>query len=261
MKLKVLIASSGLLCLPVLPAFAEGWYGSVSAGFNMQDDSGNSGATGAFNTGNGEPVIPNGTPIAAGTPYGWETEFDTGYVLSGEFGRSFDNGFRAGLELVYSSADVDTHTGVNVAGTVIDGVDAAVIAGSPDQLGATVGQVVASDDGKIKNTGVFANVYYDFNRGGRFSPYAGAGLGFANVDVNYKPSNIGIIDDSETKFAWQVKGGVTFALTDSFDLFTEVAYRATDDVTFDNQLFPGNLSIENKQTTLSVGGRLRFGAY
>lgn len=260
MKLKVIIASAGLLSMAGLPAFAQGWYGSASIGFNMQGDSSNSGATGAFNTGNGEPLIPTGTPIAAGTPYGWKTEFDTGYTLSGEVGRIYGNGFRSGLELVYSSADVDTHTGVNVAGTVIDTIDAAVIAGSPTQLGATVGQVVATDDGKIKNTAVFANLYYDFNQGGQFSPYVGAGLGFANVDVNYKPSDIAIIDDSKSKFAWQVKGGVTYALTESFDVFAEAAYRATDDVTFSNQLFPGDLSIENKQTTLSVGGRIRFGA-
>ena len=92
----------------------------------LQNDSSNSGATGAFTTGNGAPALPFGTAIAAGTPYGWETEFDNGYALAGEVGAFYDNGFRSGIELVYSKADVDTHSGVNVAGTVIDGVDAAV---------------------------------------------------------------------------------------------------------------------------------------
>ncbi|MFN7055413.1 outer membrane beta-barrel protein [Hyphomonas sp.] len=258
MKFKAMFAAASALGLIASPAFAEGWYGAASAGFNFQADSSNSGQTGAFATGNGAPVIPNGTQIAAGTPYGWKTEFDNGYALSAEFGRFFNNGFRASAEIVYSRAGVDTHRGVQVGGAVIDGVDAAVIAGSPTQLGATVGQVVANDDGSIKNTALFANVYYDFNRMGTISPYVGAGLGVSNVDVTYRPSDISIIDGSKTKFAWQVKGGAAYALTESFDVFGEVAYRATDNVTFGNRLFPGNLSIKNEQTVLSVGGRFRY---
>jgi opacity protein-like surface antigen len=258
MKFKVMFAAAGVFGLIASPAFAEGWYGAASAGFNFQSDSSNSGQTGAFATGNGAPVIPNGTQIAAGTPYGWKTEFDNGYALSAEFGRMFDNGFRASAEIVYSKADVDTHRGVQVGGAVIDAVDAAVIAGSPTQLGATVGQVVASDAGSIKNTALFANVYYDFNRGGTISPYLGAGLGVSNVEVTYRPSDIGIIDGSKTKFAWQVKTGAAYRLNDRFDVFSELAYRATDDIEFSNLLFPGNLGIRNEQTVLSIGARWRY---
>ncbi|MFN7164566.1 MAG: P44/Msp2 family outer membrane protein, partial [Hyphomonas sp.] len=195
-------ASTGL----ALPAAAQEWYVGGSLGYVLQKDSSNTGATGAFTTGNGDPVIPFGTAIAAGTPYGWETEFDNGYALSGEFGARYANGFRSGVELVYSKADVDTHSGVNVAGTVIDGVDAAVLTGSPTQLGATVGQVVASpSDDQIETTSLFANLYYDFNRDDLISPYVGAGLGYSDVSVTYRPSGVGIIDDSEGKVAYQLK--------------------------------------------------------
>lgn len=258
MKFKALLATASAFSLLSAPAFAEGWYGAVSAGFNFQSDSSNSGATGAFATGNGEPVIPTGTEIAAGTPYGWSTKFDNGYSLSAEFGRELDNGLRAAAELVYTRAGVDTHRGVNVGGTIIDGVDAAVIAGSPDQLGATVGEVVANDGGRIQNTALFGNVYYDFNRFGMISPYVGAGIGVSSVDVQYRPSDIGIIDGSKTKFAWQLKAGANYNMTDSIGLFSEVAYRRTDDVTLGNQLFPGNLSIKNEQTTLNFGARFRY---
>ncbi len=261
MKFKVfsaILAASALTA----PAFAQDWYASASAGFNLQRDSSNSGATGAFTTGNGEPLIPFGTAIAAGTPYGWETEFDNGYALAGEAGIFYDNGFRSGVELVFSRAGVDTHRGVNVAGTVIDGVDAAVLTGSPTQLGATVGQVVAGgDNGRISNTAIFGNLYYDFNRLGGISPYVGAGLGYSRVSVEYRPSGIDIIDGSKNKFAWQVKGGATLNVSETFGVFAEVAYRETDSVTLGNRLFPGNLDIENKQTTVSIGGRLRFNAF
>lgn len=244
-----------------LPASAQEWYAGGSVGYVLQNDSSNAGETGAFTTGNGAPVIPFGSPIAAGTAYGWDTEFDNGYALSGEFGARYANGFRSGVEVVYSKADVDTHSGVNVAGTVIDGVDAAVLTGSPTQLGATVGQVVATPDGdEIESTSIFANLYYDFNREGRISPYVGAGLGYSDVSVQYSPSGVGIIDDSKGKFAYQLKAGATLAVSERIDLYGEAAYRATDDVKLENTLFPGTLNIENTQTVFSVGARYRFGS-
>lgn len=261
MKVCSAIALFGVLSAAVAaPASAQEWYAAGSVGYLFQNDSSNSGTTGAFATGNGAPVIPFGTAIAAGTPYGWETGFDNGYTLSGEVGAFYGNGLRSGIELAYSKADVDTHNRVNVAGTVIDGVDAAVLTGSATQLGATVGAVVADGQGDIKSTSAFANLYYDFNRDGMIRPYVGAGLGYSDVQVTYRPSGVGIIDDSEGKLAWQVKGGASWAITDKIDLFGEAVYRATDDVELQNDLFPGTLNVENKQTVLSIGARYRFGS-
>ena len=261
MKLCSALAFAGVVAAGfALPASAQEWYVSGSAGFVFQEDSSNSGTTGAFTTGNGAPALPFGTPIAAGTAYGWETEFDNGYALAGEFGAFYPNGFRSGVELVWSKADVDTHSGVNVAGTVIDGVDAAVLTGSPDQLGATVGAVVADGRGDIRATSVFANLYYDFNRMGAIRPFVGAGLGYSDVSVTYSPSGVGIIDDSEGKLAWQIKGGASWAVNDQIDVFGEAVYRATDDIELTNQLFPGTLNVENAQTVLNVGVRYRFGS-
>lgn len=260
MKFHFALIALGAASALALPASAQEWYAGGSVGYAMQDDSSNSGETGAFTTGNGAPVIPFGTAIAAGTAYGWETELDNGYALSGEFGAAYGNGFRSGVELVYSKADVETHSGVNVAGTVIDGVDAAVLTGSATQLGATVGQVVATPDGdQIESTSLFANLYYDFNREGLISPYLGAGIGYSDVSVQYSPSGVGIIDDSEGKLAYQLKAGATWSVSERIDLYGEAAYRATDDVELDNQLFPGTLNIENTQTVFSVGARYRFG--
>lgn len=261
MKLRAALLALGTgTFLGAMPAYAQEWYVSGSVGYLMQNDSSNAGTTGAFTTGNGAPALPFGTPIAAGTPYGWETEFDTGYTLAGEFGTVYGNGFRSGIELVYSKADVDTHRRVNVAGTVIDGVDAAVLTGSPAQLGVTVGQVVAAPDGdKLESTSLFANLYYDFNRNGMISPYLGAGIGYSDVRVTYRPSGVGIIDDSEGKLAYQLKAGATWSVSDRIDLFGEAAYRATGDISVRNDLFPGSLDVENTQTVLSLGARYRFG--
>lgn len=238
-------------------ASAQEYYVGGSIGLTQQNDSDNSGSTGAFTTGN----LGDGSTldVAAGTSYGWSTEFDNGTAFAAEAGARYAQGFRAGIELVYSESDVDTHTGVTLGGGSIDGVDAAAIAGSPDPLGATVAAVVADGRGDISMTGVFANLYYDFNQAGPVQPYVGAGLGFADVSVKYQPSGITVIDDSETKLAYQVKAGATWQLQNQWEIFGEYAYRATEDIELTNQLFPGTLDIENTQNVFSIGARYKFG--
>ncbi len=238
-------------------ATAQEYYVGGSIGFAQQNDSSNSGATGAFTTGD----LGDGSTldVAAGTPYGWDTEFDSGTAFAGEFGARFGNGWRGGVELAYSGADVDTHTGVTLGGGSIDAVDAAAIAGSPTPLGVTVGAVVADGQGEISNTAVFLNGYYDFNTGGALQPYLGAGIGFSSIDATYQPSAITVVDDSETKLAYQIKAGATWQLEGQWELFGEYAYRATEDIELENQLFPGTLDIENTQNVFSVGARYRFG--
>jgi opacity protein-like surface antigen len=256
--IRTLIIGGAFALASTSAAHAQDWYAGGSIGILMQDDSDNSGATGAFNTGNGAPAVPNGTAVAAGTPYGWTTEFDDGMAVSAEVGMRYGGGLRSGLELAYTKSDVDRHSGVTLGGTVIDGVDAAVLTGSATQLGATVGAVVADGRGDITNTALFANLYYDFAMGGTFEPYLGAGIGFAQVDVDYSPSGVGIINDDDTAFAWQLKGGITWKIDPSWEAYGEYAYRQTDDISFDNQLFPGSLDVENTQSIISAGVRFKF---
>ena len=238
-------------------ASAQEYYVGGSIGLTQQNDSDNSGTTGAFTTGN----LGDGSTldVAAGTPYGWSTEFDGGTAFSGEVGARNGGGFRSGIEIAYSSADVDTHTGVTLGGGSIDAVDAAAIASSPDPLGATVAAVVADGRGDISTTAVFINGYYDFNQAGALQPYVGAGIGYADVSVTYQPSGISVIDDSEGKLAYQGKAGATWRLDNQWEVFGEYAYRATEDLEFDNQLFPGTLEIENTQNVFSIGARYTFG--
>lgn len=246
-----------------VPAHAEDvqWYIGGSLGLTKQSDSSNSGQTGAFTTGNGAPAVPDGTAIAAGTDYGWDTEFDNGFALSGELGLTYDSRWRSGIELVYSKSDVDTHSGVTLGGTNIDGVDAAVLTGSSTQLGVTVGDVVADGRGDINQTGLFFNGYYTLVQDGTFQPYLGAGIGFLQTDVTYQPSGIPVVSGDETKFAYQIKGGVSAVFDNGYDVYGELTWRASDDVELDNQLFPGTLNVENTAIIASVGVRYRFGGY
>lgn len=257
---KLRILAAGIVCALCLPvAHAQTWYAGGSIGLAMQSESDNEGLTGAFTTGNGEPAIPFGTAVAAGTPYGWNTEFDDGVAASAEIGLAYDSGFRSGVELAYTGADVDTHTGVNLAGTSLDAIDAALLTGSATQLGATIGQVVADGQGEITSLGLFLNAYYDFNREGAIQPYLGAGIGYTSVDVDYSPSGVGIINGDDAVFAWQLKAGLTWKLADNWEAYGEYAWRQSEDISLDNQLFPGSLDIENEQNIFQAGVRMRFG--
>jgi len=257
MKISKIFASVCAAALIGAPAFAQEWYVSGSVSYVDQSESDNSGSTGAFTTGN----LGDGSTldVAAGTPYGWNTEFDNGSGFSAEAGARYGNGLRSGVEISYTKADVDTHTGVTLGGGSIDALDAASIAGSPTPLGASVAAIVADGRGDISSTSVFANVYYDFNSGSAWQPYVGAGLGVSDVNVTYNPSDVGVIDDGETKLAYQVKAGLTWMVNETWEVFGEYAYRATDDIELDNDLFPGTLNIENQQNLLSFGARYRFG--
>ncbi|MEL6568548.1 MAG: outer membrane beta-barrel protein [Pseudomonadota bacterium] len=257
MRLATWLSAACAAFLTATPALAQDWYVSGSIGIVNQSDSDNSGETGAFTTGN----LGDGSTLAveAGTPYGWNTEFDSGIALSGEAGLKYDGGLRSGIELVYTQADVDTHTGVTLGGGDIGGLDAAALAGAPDPLNVTIADLVADGQGEVSTVGVFANAYYDFNRGGQIQPYVGAGIGFVDVDVEYSPSGVGIIDDGETKFAYQLKAGAAFQVSNAWEIYGEYAYRASDDIEVDNSLFPGSLEIENEQNIFSIGVRYTFG--
>ncbi|MEM9739095.1 MAG: outer membrane beta-barrel protein [Pseudomonadota bacterium] len=257
MRLSNWISAACAAIFIVTPAAAQEWYIGGTIGVAIQDDSENSGQTGAFTTGN----LGDGSTldVAAGTAYGWQTEFENGVALGAEAGITYGSGLRSGIEVVYTQADVDTHTGVTLGGGDIGGLDAAALAGAADPLGVTVADLVADGQGEVTSLGVFANVYYDFNRGAQFQPYIGAGIGFVDVDVEYAPSNVSIIDDGETKFAYQLKAGASFQVTDTWELYGEYAYRASDDIEVDNDLFPGTLDVENQQNIFSIGARYIFG--
>jgi len=165
MKKSTYISTAAILLLSATPAFAGETYIAGSVGIANQSSSDNTGETGAFTTGN----LGDGSTldVAAGTDYGWNTEFDSGSTFAVEIGKKMDTGLRFGLEGVRTKADVDTHTGVTLG----------------------------------------ANVYYDFNKAGVIQPYLGGGVGVSSVDVDYQPSGIAIIDDGQTKFAYQGKAG------------------------------------------------------
>ncbi|MEZ6024124.1 MAG: OmpA family protein [Hyphomonadaceae bacterium] len=120
-----------------------------------------------------------GSSFDASADDGTNNDLDDGIVYSGGVGYAFQNGFRLEGEL---SARENEY--------------------SP-----------ASQD--IDSRAAMLNAYYDFNRGGRFEPYIGAGVGYANYDLDFNAE--------EDTWAWQLLAGVAIGLTDRLDL--DVGYR------------------------------------
>lgn len=86
------------------------------------------------------------------------SDIDNGWSVGGGVGMYFGSGFRGDLTLEY-------RTSTDVSGTA-------------DAICCTVGSTT-DVDGVVG----LANIYYDFNRGGRFVPYIGAGIGFAHLET------------------------------------------------------------------------------
>lgn len=100
-------------------------------------------------------IADQGLVNAPTTFSGNTSDIDNGWSVGGGVGTYFSRGFRGDLTLEY-------RTGTNVSGTAI----ACCTVGTSTDVDGIVG---------------LANLYYDFNRGGRFVPYIGAGIGFAHL--------------------------------------------------------------------------------
>lgn len=96
----------------------------------------------------------------------------------------------------------------------------------------------------VDATTLMLNAYYDFNRGGRFEPYVGLGVGYSNLDIE--------LAGDEDALAWQALAGVAIGLTDRLDL--DVGYRYFNIPEAD---FSG-IEVEEVHQAVTVGLRWQF---
>ena len=114
----------------------------------------------------------------------------------------------------------------------------------------------------VKNRFAMLNAYYDIDTGTKFTPYVGAGIGWAHLkaretgtykDGDYLSANA---SDSRNTFAWQIGAGVSYALTDQFNV--DFGYRYIDE---GHVAYRDDNSIneyEAKSHELSLGVRYTF---
>ena len=248
-----LAALAAIFAMPSA-AFAQTDLG-VSGGVTLPSDSKN---TGTFTA--SVPVTATATAIPADTSLAWDTDFKKGYNISGQFGYRLDGGLRIEAEGFYQRHGINGHSNLAVGGANIDGADVSVLTrGAPAAGNPTVGTVLNSGIGSVKSYGAFANMYYDLNPSGSFSPYVGGGIGIARNTVDFKPSNVNVGKGSDTNLAFQLGAGATYKISPSFELFGQYNYRDLGKNKFALTLLPANLEVETKQSSFSLGVRIPFG--
>ncbi|HYD72120.1 MAG TPA: outer membrane beta-barrel protein [Candidatus Binatia bacterium] len=165
---------------------------------------------------------------AAQATEGWYGRVDVGYTVDGEIelddadfdleddwmadvgvGYGFMGGFRGEAELAYRNNDIDLI------------------------------------DDEVEVWSLMANLFYDFNRGGRFQPYLGVGAGFAQLET---------LGEDEDSWGWQGLAGVGIELSDRATLDIGYRYFVLEDL----QLFGIDSDYEHQAVT--VGLRWEFGA-
>ena len=148
-----------------------------------------------FYLGAGAGLSFSGNSDIDGTGINTSADLDETGSFSGMFGHAYANGLRAELEFGYRNSDVDGLTGA------------------------------ANPQGDIGALHLMVNGYYDWQNSTAFTPYLGAGIGAARVDFDgVNPVGGSTLDDSGTVFAYQGIAGVSYTLSDQFDLFADYRY-------------------------------------
>lgn len=143
-------------------------------------------------------------------------------------------GMRLEGELGYAQADVDFHT----------------VAGTP--------ATAANSFGSIDTFTAMANVYADYTLGA-LRPFIGGGIGVARVDFEGHgvTGNLGVMNDTENGFAWQVAGGVAYDVTAAITVEAMVRYQEIQGVELVSSTGPTS-TIDLSSTQVLLGARFSF---
>jgi OOP family OmpA-OmpF porin len=168
----------------------------------------------------------------SGTGIDTDVEFDNGWAALGTVGYGFGNGLRLELEAGYRDNDVDGISG---------------------QTGVS---------GDVNVWSGMLNLLYDVPTGTSFTPYIGAGLGYARVKVDGAgPVNgaAASVDDSDGVFAYQGILGMAYGLTPNLKIALDYRYFATQDPEFGTSAGT-DVDSEYAAHTVMLGLRWEFGA-
>jgi opacity protein-like surface antigen len=255
---RLLMTASALATIISAPAFASDLYISASVGINDQENTFNDGTfTSNFETGNIDALAAPLT-IPSGAEVNWSTDLDKGDSYTFAFGKKINN-FRIEVEYANSNADVKSHSGVSAAGIDLTQLDAGIlISGNVGDLGVSTGALVADGRGEIVTAGLYFNGYYDFDTGSAWTPFIGVGIGYGDTEVTFKPSGVDVISDKDSSTMYQLMAGIGYDLTESANLYAQVRYRDSGDVSVDSALLPAEFDIENESMVFDMGLRYSF---
>lgn len=117
-------------------------------------------------------------------------------------------------------------------------------------------------DGDVDSLAFMANLFYDIGSGGRWTPYVGAGIGWAlikyDVDAFGGPfTDAPFINDEDGVFAYQLMAGVTLNVRDGIGIGFGYRFFATADPEL-LDLTGRRFDTEYMSHNIDVGLRFRF---
>lgn len=203
---------------------ADGWYVALDAGATFLEDS-SSTASDAF-----------------GNSVSFDTKFDTGFGVHGAIGHSW-GALRLEGEVSYRKNDLDTFDVTNIT---LAGI------GSFNDIGTF------DADGDVSALGFMANVWFDFNPGSPWSPFAGGGLGVARISINDATIvGIPLADDDDWVFAYQLGAGIGFEVTPTTTISLGYRFFGTADPEF-TDLAGIPFDAEYRSHNIEIGLRFSF---
>jgi opacity protein-like surface antigen len=138
-------------------------------------------------------------PENAGTA---KMTFDSGFLGTAALGYDFAGPFRTEVEYGWQKNDIDTLSYSNRIGNI--------------------------NQGDLKTQSIMLNGYYDVDTGSPWSPFVGAGIGWAKVDLNTPALPFG---DNDDVFAYQLMAGVSYNFSDQLALDAQYRFFDTQDAT------------------------------
>lgn len=154
----------------------------------------------------------------------------------------FDQGFASGIAVGYASGN-----------TRIEG-EFAYQKNDYDKL--SIDGLGSFDvDGDATSTAFLVNGYYDYKNDSSITPFIGAGLGVATIDVDgISVPGYGAVTTSsdDTVFAYQIGAGLNFAVNEKVSIDLNYRYFATSDPDF------GEIDAEYSSHNLYTGVRVSF---
>ena len=183
-------------------------------------------------------------------------------TFGGEVGYDFGP-VRLGVELAYNRHKINALTfksanGVALNNTNFDDFVETFLGYDEEEqevfaISGTTMRLKKGSIAKQRQLAVMANATYDIPVDGSVQPYIGAGIG----GVSSRLSAFGE-KDSEFKFAWQLRGGAAFAVSDNFAITADYTYRQSGKTSYsfdDTEAFRFNKS---KVSLFQLGLRADF---
>jgi opacity protein-like surface antigen len=147
-------------------------------------------------------------PENAGTA---KMTLDAGFLGTAAVGYDFAGPFRAEAEYGWQKNDLDTLSYSNRIGNI--------------------------NQGDLKTQSMMVNGYYDVDTGSPWSPFVGAGIGWAKVDLNTPALPFG---DNDDVFAYQFMAGVAYNVSANLAIDAQYRFFGTQDATIQDADFSMN---------------------